>query len=57
MTSFAHAHESDFFRLSAEAEEQAVLGAPPTLDDNPVCRVDADLADRRHCPRQRSGAL
>src|SRR5213594_627821 len=48
MTSSAHAHESDLFRLSADAEEQAVLGTPPTLDDNPVCRVDADLADRRH---------
>src|SRR5881409_1249827 len=41
MTSSAHAHESDLFRLSANAEEQAVLGAPPTLDDNPVRRVDA----------------
>src|SRR2546427_510757 len=48
MTSSAHAHESDLFRLPADAEEQAVLGAPPTLDDNPVRRVDADLADRRH---------
>ena len=29
MTSSADAHESDLFRLSADAEEQAVLGAPP----------------------------
>src|SRR5438876_2372610 len=57
MTSSAYAHESDLFRLPSGAEEQAVLGAPPTLYDSPLCRVDADLADRRHRWRQRSCAL
>src|SRR2546425_13138963 len=57
VTSSANAHESDLFQLPAGAEEQAVLGASPTLDDNPLCRVDADLADRRHRRRQRSRAL
>ena len=48
MTSSAYAYESDLFRLPSGAEEQAVLGAPQTLYDSPLCRVDADLADRRH---------
>src|SRR5437867_13259018 len=57
MTSSAHAHESGLLRLPAGAEEQAVLSGPPTLDDNPLSRVDADLANRRHRRRQRSRAL
>ena len=53
MAATASADEADFVALSADAQEEAVLPAPPAADHDSVSGLDPDVV--HHCGRRVNG--